>query len=523
MSGIDRLVGRINVPLAVAARLEGIVGQYGFEDDATAVLPPVVGAESLADVLISTYRLPTYRLSEDYRYRPRGSHGCRQVHRRWHRRRSRDGVRAPQARREGRGGRASAAPPTWTRTNHRGEPISLLEGPAVAVGLVAGAAVGGGNAPGATAFATAAAGGFGLVDDLAEDTSARTKGLRGHLGALVEGRLTTGGLKVLGISGSALVAAAVGTRAHGQRVRAPGRRRAQRRPHRGHREPDQPLRPAARPGAQGRRGGEPPVHARRRGRHGRRARRGRGGRPRRPGGEGHAGRRRRQRARRARRQPDRVRRAPRGAVGGARGRRRADAGLREGQLLQGHRRERVAEQGRHARPAAGCRPGGGARTRWSRLPRPRTRSRQARPPAGARPRGVVDRGSWLPRAREPRQNPGERRAARHGRHPRQPHGRLRPLARAGRVARVRRRRHGLQLRQPAAQPAVRGRGGRRARGRRRAAARRAAEPGGVHRRRHGRLEGAGVADRVGAAGLDAGRAGAAGRRSWRSLRARSSA
>lgn len=45
VSGINRLVGRINVPLAVAARLDDIVGQYGFEDDATAVIPPVVGAE----------------------------------------------------------------------------------------------------------------------------------------------------------------------------------------------------------------------------------------------------------------------------------------------------------------------------------------------------------------------------------------------------------------------------------------------------------------------------------------------
>ena len=100
---------------------------------------------------------------------------------------------------------------TWTRTNHRGEPISLLEGPAVTAGLVAGAAVGGGRAPGASAFATAAAGAFGLVDDLAEDTSVRTKGLKGHLTALKDGKLTTGGLKVLGISGSALVAAAAGT------------------------------------------------------------------------------------------------------------------------------------------------------------------------------------------------------------------------------------------------------------------------------------------------------------------------
>lgn len=41
VSGIDRLAGRLNVPLAVAARLEGTVGQYGLEDDATAVLPPV--------------------------------------------------------------------------------------------------------------------------------------------------------------------------------------------------------------------------------------------------------------------------------------------------------------------------------------------------------------------------------------------------------------------------------------------------------------------------------------------------
>lgn len=45
VSGINRLVGRINVPLALAARLDDIVGQYGFEDDATAVIPPVVGAE----------------------------------------------------------------------------------------------------------------------------------------------------------------------------------------------------------------------------------------------------------------------------------------------------------------------------------------------------------------------------------------------------------------------------------------------------------------------------------------------
>ena len=105
----------------------------------------------------------------------------------------------------------------WTRTNHRNEPISLLEGPAVAVGLVAGTLTAGGDARtrGAVALATASAGAFGLVDDLAEDTSTRTKGLRGHLGALAEGRVTTGAMKILGISGVSLVAAAIGTRRTG--------------------------------------------------------------------------------------------------------------------------------------------------------------------------------------------------------------------------------------------------------------------------------------------------------------------
>ena len=101
----------------------------------------------------------------------------------------------------------------WTRTNHRGEPISLLEGPAVAAGLTAGALVAGqGRGALAGALATVGAGALGLVDDLTEDTSTRTKGLRGHLGALAEGRLTTGGLKVLGIGATSLVAAAIGTR-----------------------------------------------------------------------------------------------------------------------------------------------------------------------------------------------------------------------------------------------------------------------------------------------------------------------
>ena len=114
-----------------------------------------------------------------------------------------------------------AAPPggaeRWTRTNHGGEPVSMLEGPAVAAGLVAGAAVAGGGPRdrAATVLACAGAGVFGILDDLAEDTTHSAKGLRGHLGALAQGRLTTGGLKVVGIGATSLVAAAVGTRRRG--------------------------------------------------------------------------------------------------------------------------------------------------------------------------------------------------------------------------------------------------------------------------------------------------------------------
>lgn len=98
----------------------------------------------------------------------------------------------------------------WDRVNHRGEPVTLLEGPAVAAGLAASALV----APGlparlraAAALAALGGGGFGVLDDLAETGS--SKGLRGHLGALRRGEVTTGGLKILGIGATGLAAAAL--------------------------------------------------------------------------------------------------------------------------------------------------------------------------------------------------------------------------------------------------------------------------------------------------------------------------
>jgi UDP-N-acetylmuramyl pentapeptide phosphotransferase/UDP-N-acetylglucosamine-1-phosphate transferase len=105
------------------------------------------------------------------------------------------------------GRRPPAGEKTWTRTNHRGESLTLLEGPAVAVGAVVAALVAG-NRPGAAmALAGAGAASFGCYDDLAEGKS--RKGLRGHIGALAHGEVTTGAIKLAGIGATGLASAAV--------------------------------------------------------------------------------------------------------------------------------------------------------------------------------------------------------------------------------------------------------------------------------------------------------------------------
>ncbi|MGW0587853.1 hypothetical protein [Streptosporangium sp. NPDC002607] len=98
---------------------------------------------------------------------------------------------------------------TWARTNHRGEPITLLEGPAFVAGAGAAAAV----IPGLTGRARAAAllaavgaGGLGAYDDLYGATS--SKGFKGHLSALAKGEVTSGAVKILGIGATGLAAAA---------------------------------------------------------------------------------------------------------------------------------------------------------------------------------------------------------------------------------------------------------------------------------------------------------------------------
>ncbi|MFQ6173235.1 hypothetical protein ACK8HX_16660 [Oryzobacter sp. R7] len=94
----------------------------------------------------------------------------------------------------------------WRRTNHTGEPVTLLEGPAYVLGAAAGAMTSG---P-AGVVAVLGAGGFGALDDLAGDGA--SKGLRGHLGAAARGEVTTGFVKVVGIGATGLVAAALADR-----------------------------------------------------------------------------------------------------------------------------------------------------------------------------------------------------------------------------------------------------------------------------------------------------------------------
>ena len=101
----------------------------------------------------------------------------------------------------------------WDRTNHAGRTVTLLEGPVYAVAAAAGAlAAGRPAAPGLVA--ALGAGGFGALDDLAGDSS--SKGLKGHLGALARGEVTTGAVKIVGLTTTGLAAAVLADRHSGR-------------------------------------------------------------------------------------------------------------------------------------------------------------------------------------------------------------------------------------------------------------------------------------------------------------------
>jgi UDP-N-acetylmuramyl pentapeptide phosphotransferase/UDP-N-acetylglucosamine-1-phosphate transferase len=100
---------------------------------------------------------------------------------------------------------------TWTRTNHRGDPVTLLEGPAASIAAVTAALAVPGAASAdvkgrlALAIAGLGAGAVGCYDDLAGTGDRR--GFRGHLGALAKGEVTTGAVKLLGVGVTGLAAA----------------------------------------------------------------------------------------------------------------------------------------------------------------------------------------------------------------------------------------------------------------------------------------------------------------------------
>ncbi|MDQ3627358.1 MAG: hypothetical protein M3419_00760, partial [Actinomycetota bacterium] len=97
----------------------------------------------------------------------------------------------------------------WTRTNHAGHRVTLLEGPAVVAGLVVGTLVADG-VPARTrwtsAVGVATIGVVGAYDDLGGATG--PKGLAGHLRALRRGQVTSGAVKVGGVGASGLALAA---------------------------------------------------------------------------------------------------------------------------------------------------------------------------------------------------------------------------------------------------------------------------------------------------------------------------
>ncbi|MEU3984895.1 hypothetical protein AB0F77_33340 [Streptomyces sp. NPDC026672] len=89
----------------------------------------------------------------------------------------------------------------WLRTNHAGRVVDLYAGPAGVLGAAAGAA----RTHPAAAFAVLAAGACGAHDDVAGDAR---RGFRAHLTALRDGEVTSGAVKLFGISAAGLAAGA---------------------------------------------------------------------------------------------------------------------------------------------------------------------------------------------------------------------------------------------------------------------------------------------------------------------------
>jgi len=91
----------------------------------------------------------------------------------------------------------------WERKNYAGRTVELYAGPASALAV----AVGAGRVSPAAGVAVAVAGICGAYDDIAGADDAR-RGFRAHLRALRDGEVTSGAVKLFGISAAGLVAGA---------------------------------------------------------------------------------------------------------------------------------------------------------------------------------------------------------------------------------------------------------------------------------------------------------------------------
>ncbi|WP_156695098.1 hypothetical protein [Streptomyces ficellus] len=95
----------------------------------------------------------------------------------------------------------------WERRNYAGRTVDLYAGPATTVGAVLGALpTARGRERGAAVVAGLAAGMCGAYDDVRGD---HRRGFRAHLGALGDGEVTSGAVKLFGIGAAGLVAGAL--------------------------------------------------------------------------------------------------------------------------------------------------------------------------------------------------------------------------------------------------------------------------------------------------------------------------
>jgi hypothetical protein len=109
--------------------------------------------------------------------------------------------------------RAAPAAHTLDRTNFRGSTVSLAGGPALGVSASVSSALGAPDGRSALAALTAGLTGtaVGLYDDVVggRPEQKTAKGFKGHLGALREGRITSGLVKIVGVGAAGLVASAL--------------------------------------------------------------------------------------------------------------------------------------------------------------------------------------------------------------------------------------------------------------------------------------------------------------------------